>query len=115
MSTAALLNEMRQRDVRLEADRLTLRVNAPEEAATEELRRTLREHKRALIRLLERERLRLEAADRRGPVIRWAREPGYIALHDPTTGEWHEIRETECFASMVESSRARRRFGGVRR
>jgi predicted metal-dependent hydrolase len=112
VSTAALLDEMRRRGVRFEVDGLTLRVDAPEEAATSELRDTLREHKRALIRHLERERLRLEAADRRGLVIRWTREPGYIALHDPTTGEWHEVAASGCPPWILDHAKARRRFGG---
>ncbi len=111
MSAAALLEEMRRRGVCLEADGLMLRVDAPEEAATGELREVLREHKRALIRHLERERLRLEAADRRGFVIKWAREPGYIALHDPTTGEWHEVRASECPPWILEDAKAHRRRG----
>jgi hypothetical protein len=115
MSARALLEELRKRDVRLEADGITLHVDAPEEAATEELRNTLREHKRALIRLLESDRKKLEEADRRGLVIRQAREPGWISLHDPTTGEWHEVRETECLPSIVGFIRTRRRFGGARR
>lgn len=110
MNAGALLEELRQRDVRLKADGLVLRVDAPEEADTDELRATLREHKRALICHLERERRRLEEADRRGLVVRWSREPGYISLHDPTTGEWHEVRASECSPSIVESAKAHRRF-----
>lgn len=106
MTARALLEELRNRDVRLEADGLTLRVDAPAGAATDELRATLREHKRDLIRLLERERKRLEEADRRGLIIKWAREPGYIAIHDPTTGEWHEVLASECLPGIVESARA---------
>ena len=109
VSTAALLDKIRLQDIRLEADGLTLRVDAPEEAATEELRDTLREHKRALIRLLERERKRLEEAHRRGLVITWSREPGWISLHDPTTSEWHEVRASECLPAVVDSARANRR------
>jgi predicted metal-dependent hydrolase len=109
VSTAALLGEMRRRGVRFEVDGLTLRVDAPEEAATAELRRTLREHKLAVIRHLERERLRLEAADRRGLVIKWAKEPGYISLHDPTTGEWHEVASSECPQWILDDARAHRR------
>jgi TubC N-terminal docking domain len=115
LSARALLEELRGRDIRLKVDGLILYVDAPTEADTDELRAKLRRHKRDLIRLLEREQLRLEEADRRGLVIRWSREPGWISLHDPTTGEWHEVRETECLPSMVESARASRRFGGVRR
>ena len=108
MSTATLVEEMRRRGVRFKVDGLTLRVDAPEEAATEELCRTLREHKRALIRHLDRERLRLEAADRRGLVTKWANEPGYIALHDPTTGEWHEVLASECPSWTVREAKAYR-------
>lgn len=109
MTARALLNELRERDIRLESDGLTLRVDAPAGAATDELFFTLREHKRALIRHLEHERRRLEEASRRGLVIKWAREPGYISLHDPTTGEWHELKASECLASVVESAKSHRR------
>jgi len=111
MSAAALLEELRERGVRLEADGLILRVDAPEEAATDELRNTLREHKSALIRHLERERQRLEAADRRGLVIKWAKETGYVALHDPTTGEWHEVEASGCPPWILEDAKAHRRRG----
>jgi len=113
MTAHALLEELRERDVRLEAYGLTLRVDAPREAATDELRAALREHKRALIRHLERERRRLEEADRRGLVIRWAREPGCVALHDPTTGEWHEVLASECPPWVLEDAKAHRRRGGA--
>ncbi len=108
MRPRALLEELRERNILLEADGLTLHVDAPAEALTEELRTALREHKRALIRHLERERRRLEEAASRGLVIKWAREPGYLALHDPTTGEWHEVRASECLPSVVESAKAHR-------
>jgi hypothetical protein len=115
MSARALLEELRERDIRLRVDGLVLRVDAPAEADTEELRTTLREHKRDLIRLLERERLRLEEADRRGLVIKWATQPGYISIHDPTTGEWHEVAASGCPPWVLDDAKARRRFGGVRR
>ena len=104
-----LLEDLRERDVRLEADGLVLRVDAPAEAVTDELHAFLAEHKRDLIRLLERERKRLEEAGRRGLVIKWAREPGYVALHDPTTGEWHEVLASDCSPSVVESAKAHHR------
>lgn len=111
MSTAELLEELRRQDVRLEADGLTLRVDAPKTGATDELCHTLRENKRALIRHLERERQRLEEADRRGLVIKWAREPGYVAMHDPTTGEWHEVAASDCPPWILEDAKAHRRRG----
>ena len=109
MTARALLEELRERDVRLEADGLTLHVDAPAGVAADELRATLRENKRGLIRLLERERRKLEEAGRRGLLIKWAKEPGYVALHDPTTGEWHEVKASECPPSVVESAKAYRR------
>ena len=115
MSARALLEELRGCDIRLKADGLMLLVDAPTEADTDELRDMLREHKRPLIRLLERERLRLEEADRRGLMIRWSREPGYISIHDPTTGEWHELKASGCTLWVLDEAKARRRFGGVRR
>jgi predicted metal-dependent hydrolase len=115
MSVKALLEDLRRQDVRLEADGLTLHVDAPGGADTEALRATLGKHKRALIRHLERERRRLGEADRRGLVIKWSREPGYISLHDPTTGEWHDLKQSECPPSVVESARAHHRRRRERR
>ncbi len=115
MTARALLGDLRRRDVRLEADGLTLRVDAPAGTVTGDMRATLVRHKHSLIRLVERERRRLEEADRRGLVIKWAREPGYISLHDPTTGEWHEVKQSECPASIVESARAHRWRRGDKR
>jgi hypothetical protein len=115
MNARALLKELRERDVRLKADGLMLRVDAPAEADTDELRTKLREHKRDLIRLLERERKRLEEADRRGLVIKWSREPGYVSLHDPTTGEWHEVATSDCPPWVLEDAKAHRRRRGEKR
>jgi hypothetical protein len=115
MSARALLEELRERDVRLKANGLILRVDAPVGADTGELRVTLRKHKHALIRLLERERKKLEEADRRGLVIRWSRESGYVSIHDPTTGEWHEVPASGCPPWVLDEAKARRRFGGLRR
>lgn len=113
-SASALLEELRRQDVHLEAEGLMLRVDAPDETVTDELYQRLREHKRALIRYLERERKRLEEADRRGLVIKWAKEPGYIALHDPTTGEWHEVPASGCPPWILEDAKAHRRRIGDR-
>jgi predicted metal-dependent hydrolase len=112
MSTKALLEDLRRKDVRLEADGLTLLVDAPAEIDTDELGKVLREHKRALIRLLERERRKLEDADRLGLVIRFAREPGYLSVHDPTTGDWHELQTSTCPPWMLEDAKAYRRRRG---
>ena len=112
MSTKALLEDLRRKDVRLEADGLILRVDAPDGVDVGELSTTLRKHKRALIRLLERERRRLEEAASRGLVIKFSREPGYLSVHDPTTGDWHELLASGCPPWMLEDARARRRRRG---
>jgi hypothetical protein len=115
MSARALLEELREHDVRLEADGLTLHVDAPAGVIAEELYSTLREHKRALIRLLERERKKLVEADRRGLVIKWSRESGYVSIHDPTTGDWHELATSACPGWVLEDAKAHRRRRGDER
>jgi hypothetical protein len=112
VSTTALLEDLRRQDIRLEAEGLVLHVDAPAGVDVEELSTTLGKHKRALIRLLERERRRLEEAASRGLVIKWSREPGWLSLHDPTTGEWHEVKASECPPTVVESARVHRRRRG---
>lgn len=104
-----LLEELRERDVRLEADGLSLHVDAPEGVLTEKDKQNLAENKPRLLKLLHWERKRLEEADRRGLVIEWAKEPGYIAIHDPTTGEWHEVAASGCPPWVVEDAKAQRR------
>jgi predicted metal-dependent hydrolase len=110
MNAHALLEDLRTKGVTLEADGLTLRVAAPEDVATEELHETVSRHKHALIRLLERERQRLEAAERLGLLIKWSKLPGYVAIHDPTTGGWHEILASECPPWVIEVARAHSRY-----
>jgi hypothetical protein len=36
-----------------------------------------------------------QGAARRGLVAKWSREFGYVSVHDPTTGEWHDIATAE--------------------
>ena len=114
MNPHALLEDLRTRGVTLQADGLTLRVAAPEDVATEELHETVSRNKHALIRLLERERRRLEVAERLGLLIKWSKEPGYVAIHDPTTGEWHEVSASECAPWIIEGARAHSRWGSGR-
>ncbi len=108
MNTDALLEDLRSKGVTLKVYGLTLRVAAPREAANPELHENISRHKHALIRHLERERKRLEEADRRGLIIKWSREPGYVALHDPTTGEWHDVPASGCLPSILETAKAHR-------
>ena len=60
----------------------------------------------------DRWRRRLEKAARIGLVIRWAEDPTWIKLHDPTTGDWHEVRAEECLPTVVESANKYRKKEG---
>ncbi len=111
MSAQALLEELRGRDVVLEAEGSLLHVDAPLGAITEELRAALAEHKQGLLKLLKWERRRLDEADRRGLVIHWSEYPVWLKLHDPLTGEWHEVKADECFPGVVKAANEYRRSG----
>ena len=47
---------------------------------------------------------KLEEASRRGLVVRWSAYPKWIALHDPLSGEWHQVRASDCLPSLVEAA-----------
>ena len=117
MSARALLTELRQTGARLEADAKMLYVDAPVGAITEEQHAALKEHKAALTKLLrwerESEHRKLEEANRRGLIIRWSEYPTWIKLHDPLTGEWHELRAEECLPGIVKAANEHRRRGGA--
>ena len=88
----------------LEPDRVIAR---PSERVTPEIKETLRENKLGIIRALravENPESRppepppltaspqdLAQAARTGLCAMWAREFSYVAIHDPTTGEWHDL------------------------
>jgi hypothetical protein len=57
----------------------------------------------------DRRRSKLEGASRRGLVVRWSEYPDWIALHDPLSGEWVEVRAGDCFPSLVEEANRRRK------
>jgi TubC N-terminal docking domain len=107
MRARDLLAELRGRGVKLEAspdgERLRYR---PRSAVGPELLDQLKEQKPELLRLLEGERRKLEEPDWRGLVIKFAREPGWIALYDPTCREWHEVRAAECPPSILEDAKS---------
>jgi|SRR3712207_5764771 len=113
MSTRALLKDLRRRDVFLEAHGGRLIVDAPAGAITDELQASLAKHKQALIDLLEWERRELEEGHGLGCVARWARYPTWIVLHDSITGEWHEVRASECLPGVVAEADKRREQGGA--
>lgn len=110
MTAQALLSELRGLGVELKVSESGdgLAVDAPAKTITEDLRVALVENKPRLLKLLSWERRKLEQADRRGLVIKRSREPGYISLHDPLTGEWHEVKESECLPSVVESAKRKK-------
>jgi hypothetical protein len=56
-----------------------------------------------------RRRRKLEEAGRRGLVVRWSEYPDWIALHDPLSGEWVEVRAEDCFPSLVDEANRRRK------
>lgn len=63
--------------------------------------------------LAARRERKLEEADRRGLLIRWSEYPTWIKLHDPITGEWHEVRASECLPGVVETANKYRKKGGA--
>ena len=113
MTAQVLLDDLRSRDVLLEADGDRLVVDARKGVVTEELQATLAAQKPRLLKLLKRERRKLEEADRRGFVARWSRKPGWISFHDPLTGEWHDWPAADCFPSIVAEANRRRKKGGA--
>src|SRR5215204_6302574 len=112
MSAKTLLSELRGRGVEVVAEGELLRFR-PRAAVTPELLDRLRAHKPSLLNLLEWERRKAEEADRRGFVARRSREPGWISLHDPTTGEWHDFPARDCFPSIMAEARAHRKGGAA--
>ena len=112
MSVGALLEDLRRRDVALEAEGDRLHVDAPAGAITDDLRAALVKNKGHLLELLARERHKLEKAGRRGLAIRWSEYPVWIKLHDPLTGEWHEVKASECLPGVVETANRYRKKGG---
>lgn len=113
MSARKLLEELRASGVDLVADGDNLRYR-PKEIVTVGLLNCLRQDKPRLLKLLERERRKLEEADRRGLIMNWARKPGWLALHDPKTDEWHKVRASEYPPGIAEAASARRRQESAR-
>lgn len=113
MTAQTLLSELRSLGVELAAEGEHLAVDAPAGVVTEDLREALTENKPKILKLLGWERRRLEQADRLGCVARWSRHPWWIELHDPTTGEWHEVKASECLPGVVAEADRRRKGGAA--
>ena len=111
MSARALLEELEQMGVQLRVDGTHLEYEGPQEVVTAELLRRLTEYKPSLMKLLGWEGRKLEDEGRCGLLVRWSEYPTWIALCDPTTGEWHEIRASECLPGVVESANQDRNKG----
>src|SRR5215208_3659470 len=113
MKANVLLKQMERLGVELRANGDHLVYEGPEEENTPELLNRLRENKPYLLRLLEWQRRKQEEAHRLGFVAKWSREQGWISLHDPTSGEWHDFPTRDCFPSIVDEARARRKGGAA--
>ncbi len=109
MNVHFLISQLKDLGVSLTVEGENLAVDAPAGVLTDNHREALSDNKGTILELLARDKRKLEAADERGLIIRYAREPGWITLHDPTTGEWHEVRERECLPGVVETAKHTRR------
>jgi TubC N-terminal docking domain len=112
LSAKALFAELRERGVEIMAEGELLRYR-PRSAVTPELLDRLRTHKPTLLMLLAWEGRNLKEADRRRFVAKQSRAPGWISLHDPTTGEWHDFPARDCFPSIIAEAGARRNGGAA--
>ena len=63
--------------------------------------------------LAKRRGRKLEEAGRRGLVVRWSEHPTWIALHDPLSGEWVQVRAEDCLPSLVDDANRGRSRGQV--
>ena len=50
---------------------------------------------------------RTSEAARLGLIATWSAEFGYVSLHDPTTGEWHDLKTTVAPEWAVGEARQR--------
>lgn len=86
-----------------------LSVDAPFGVLADDDRAALTESKADILEALERRERKLKAASKRGFKATYSKWHGYIALHDPLTGEWHDFPSTSCLPSAVEDAKARAR------
>jgi hypothetical protein len=112
LSARALLAELRDRGVELVAGGGRLQYR-PRNLVTSELLDRLRANKPTLLKLLEWERRTLDEAGQLGCVARWSKYPTWIELHDPLTGDWQELRASECLPGVVAEADKHREQGGA--
>jgi hypothetical protein len=53
-------------------------------------------------------RVARERSSERGLVAKWSREFGFISIHDPITGEWHDIQTEDATDWMKREARKRK-------
>ncbi len=112
MSARALLAELRSRGVELAAEGGRLQYR-PMHAVTPELLDRLRTNKPTILKLLEWEGRKMDKVGRLGCVARWSKYPTWIELHDPLTGDWHEVKASECLPGVVAEADQHREEGGA--
>jgi hypothetical protein len=108
MSARDLLRDLRTSGVGVTARDGYIDLDAPRGMLTDELLEAVAQAKPRLLKLLDREQQKLERAERRGLVIKWAKEPGWIAMRDPSTGDWHEVLASECPQWILKAAKAER-------
>jgi hypothetical protein len=109
VNTLTLYHDLKTRGVLLKADGGRLLVDAPAGELTDVDRNALVEFKPILLKFLSgREE---PQDDGRRFVARPSRHPGYTSLYDPVHGEWHDFPTRDCFPSIVEEAKGRRRKG----
>ncbi|WP_240432622.1 hypothetical protein [Rubrobacter indicoceani] len=86
-----------------------LSVDAPSDLLTDEDIATLTASKADIVELVKRRERRLQEASERGFIATYSKVSGYVALHDPLTGEWHDFPASSCLSSVVEEAKARTR------
>jgi hypothetical protein len=109
MSARDLLRDLRTSGVEVSAHDGYIDLDAPRGVLTDQLLDAVTKAKPRLLKLLDREQRKLEEAERRGLVVKWAKDSGWIALHDPLTAEWHEVLASECPPWILEAAKAERR------
>lgn len=115
MNAALLIRRFENSGVVFKARDGNLIIDAPSGLLTDEDRITLTGIKTDIVELVERRERRLQAASERGFIATYSQHKGYVSLHDPLTGEWHDFPISSCLPSVVEDAKARSRRRKERR
>ncbi len=111
MNALTLYHDLKARGVLLKVDGERLLVDAPAGELTDDDRATLLECKPILLKFLEWKGRKLDKATRLGCVARWSKYPTWIELHDPLTGDWHELKASGCLPGVVAEADKHRKEG----